>query len=377
MTLAIDIKHRLGEFPLDAQFETGGGLVALFGRSGSGKTSLVNIIAGLIRPDQGRVAIDDAVLVDTARGIFVPRHRRRIGYVFQEGRLFPHLTVRQNLAYGRWFAPPGDRGDELDAVIDLLGIAGLLDRRPGRLSGGEKQRVAIGRALLANPRLLLMDVPLASLDEGRKMEILPYIERLRDHSRVPIVYVSHSIAEVTRLASTIVLLSDGKVAAVGSTSEVMHRLDLFPLTGRAEAGAIVEATVEGHDERFGLTELRSRAGAWKVARLDQPVGTRQRLRVRARDVMLAKSPPVDVSALNVLAGVVADLRAADEAIVEIRLDCNGDTLLARLTHYSVEKLGIIPGAQVYALVKSVAIDRRSLSGAMRSAPGADAETHDS
>src|SRR5215467_4454571 len=206
MTLAIDIRHRLGSLQLDAKFDTGGGLVALFGRSGSGKTSIVNIIAGLIRPDHGCVVNDDVVLVDTARGIFVPRHRRRIGYVFQEGRLFPHLTVRQNLLYGRWFAPrAAGRGDDLERVVDLLGIGSLLERRPGRLSGGEKQRVAIGRALLADPRLLLMDEPLASLDEARKGEILPYIERLRDESRIPIVYVSHAIAEVTRLATTIVV----------------------------------------------------------------------------------------------------------------------------------------------------------------------------
>ena len=372
MTLAIDIQHRLGDFRLDARFETGSGLIALFGRSGSGKTSIVNVIAGLIRPEQGRVTIDGVALVDTARGVFVPRHRRRLGYVFQEGRLFPHLTVQQNLLYGRWFAPQSERRDDLDRVVDLLGIGALLERRPGRLSGGEKQRVAIGRALLANPRLLLMDEPLASLDEARKAEILPYIERLRDQSRVPIVYVSHSIAEVVRLASTVVLLSEGKVAAVGPTAEIMHRLDLFPLTGRAEAGAIIEATVERHDETFGLTELRSGAGLWRLPRLDALPGTRLRLRVRARDVMLAKSAPADLSALNILPGVIADMRAGEGPIVEVRLDCGGDVLLARLTRYSVERMGLTPGSPVHALVKSVALDRRSLSGSIRAAPGADA-----
>ena len=372
MTLAIDIQHRLGDFLLDARFETGSGLIALFGRSGSGKTSIVNVIAGLIRPEQGRVTIDGVALVDTARGVFVPRHRRRLGYVFQEGRLFPHLTVQQNLLYGRWFAPQSERRDDLDRVVDLLGIGALLERRPGRLSGGEKQRVAIGRALLANPRLLLMDEPLASLDEARKAEILPYIERLRDQSRVPIVYVSHSIAEVVRLASTVVLLSEGKVAAVGPTAEIMHRLDLFPLTGRAEAGAIIEATVERHDETFGLTELRSGAGLWRLPRLDALPGTRLRLRVRARDVMLAKSAPADLSALNILPGVIADMRAGEGPIVEVRLDCGGDVLLARLTRYSVERMGLTPGSPVHALVKSVALDRRSLSGSIRAAPGADA-----
>jgi molybdate transport system ATP-binding protein len=243
MTIAVDIEHRLGAFLLDAQFEAGGGLIALFGRSGSGKTSVVDIVAGLVRPDRARVCVDGTVLIDTEKGIFVPRHRRRIGYVFQEGRLFPHLTVRQNLLYGRWFAPRGKDGEALERVVDLLGIGGLLERRPGRLSGGEKQRVAIGRALLADPRLLLMDEPLASLDEQRKTEILPYIERLRDESEVPIVYVSHSIPEVARLATTVVLMSDGKVAAAGPTPDIMQRLDLFPLTGRAEAGALVEAAV--------------------------------------------------------------------------------------------------------------------------------------
>jgi molybdate transport system ATP-binding protein len=361
MTLAVDIKHRLGRFLLDVRFDANSGLIALFGRSGSGKTSVINIVAGLIRPDEGCVKVDDDVLVDTKQRLFVPSHRRRIGYVFQEGRLFPHLTVRQNLLYGRWFARASP-GDDLDRVVDLLGLGGLLDRRPGRLSGGEKQRVAIGRALLSNPRLLLMDEPLASLDEPRKAEILPYVERLRDHGNVPIVYVSHSIAEVTRLASAMVLLSEGKVAAVGPVHEVMQRVDLFPLTGRAEAGAIVSATVERHDEGYALTELRSRAGLWKLPRIDAAVGARLRLRVRARDVMLARSAPVDLSALNVFSGVVAAISPGERPIMDVRVDCNGEALMARLTRYSIERLQLAPGVPVYALVKSVALDRRSLSG---------------
>ena len=376
MTLEVEIRHRLGKFLLDARFATDGGLIALFGRSGSGKTSIINVIAGLVRPDEGRVAIDGETLLDTTRGVCVPAHRRRLGYVFQEGRLFPHLTVRQNLLYGRWFAPPTKRHTDLDGVIDLLGLGALLERPPGRLSGGEKQRVAIGRALLADPRLLLMDEPLASLDEARKAEILPYVERLRDQARVPIVYVSHSVAEVARLASTIVLLSDGVVAAVGPTGEIMQRLDLFPLTGRADAGAIIEATVESHDERFGLTELRSRAGVWRLPRIDASAGTRLRLHVRARDVMLAKSAPTDTSALNVFAGVVAEMKAGEGPIVEIRLDCSGEPLLARLTRYSVERLALAPGTPIYALIKSVAMDRRSLSGPIHASLGNHGEVGD-
>jgi molybdate transport system ATP-binding protein len=212
-----------------------------------------------------------------------------------------------------------------------------------------------------------MDEPLASLDEQRKAEILPYIERLRDQSRVPVVYVSHSIPEVARLATTVVLLSEGRVAAMGPTSEIMQRLDLFPLTGRAEAGAVIEATVERHDNRYALTEATSRAGRWTLHRLDVPVGARLRLRVRARDVMLARSEPADLSALNVLPGVVSAIGADDGPIVEVRVDCNGEALIARLTRYSVERLGLAPGTPVFALVKSVALDRRSLGGPFQAA----------
>lgn len=371
--LDVEIKHRLGDFALDAQFATGPGLVALFGKSGSGKTSIVNVLAGLVRADSARIVLDDETLVDTARGVFVPRHKRRIGYVFQDARLFPHLTVRQNLLYGRFFAPPTDNGPPLDHVIDLLGIENLLSRRPARLSGGEKQRVAIGRALLAKPRLLLMDEPLASLDEHRKAEILPYIERLRDESRVPIVYVSHSIAEVARLASTMVLLSDGKVAAAGATTDVMQRLDLLPLTGRSEGGSLVEATVERHDEQFGLTTLCSRGGLWRVQQIKAAAGTPVRLRVRARDVLVARTHPDQVSALNVLQGIVAAIGVPDGPSVDVRIDCNGDALLARLTRYSVDHLGLAPGVTVFALVKSVAFDSRSIGGPLLSLAGGDDE----
>lgn len=371
--LDVEVKHRLGDFALDAQFATGPGLVALFGKSGSGKTSIVNVLAGLVRADSARIVLDDETLVDTARGVFVPRHRRRIGYVFQDARLFPHLTVRQNLLYGRFFAPSTDNGPPLDHVIDLLGIEKLLSRRPARLSGGEKQRVAIGRALLAKPRLLLMDEPLASLDEHRKAEILPYIERLRDESRVPIVYVSHSIAEVARLASSMVLLSGGKVAAAGATADVMQRLDLQPLTGRSEAGSLVEATVERHDEQFGLTTLRSRGGLWRVQQIKAAAGTPVRLRVRARDVLVARAHPDQVSALNVLQGVVAAIGVPDGPSVDVRIDCNGDALLARLTRYSVDHLGLAPGVPVFALVKSVAFDSRSIGGPLLSASDGDDE----
>ena len=366
--LEVDIEHRLGSFALDVHFRSGRGLTALFGRSGAGKTSVVNAIAGLLRPRHGRIAVDGAVLLDTERGVVIPAHRRRIGYVFQEGRLFPHLTVRQNLLFGRWFAPRGETAAGFDDVVELLGIGPLLARRPGRLSGGEKQRVAIGRALLANPRLLLMDEPLASLDAARKDEILPYLERLRDEATVPIVYVSHAAAEVARLATTIVLIAAGRVRAVGPVTEVMGRAGLYPLAGGFEAGAVLAVTVVAHDARWELTELAGGFGRLTVPRLDLPVGSRLRVRIRARDVILALARPAGISTLNVLAGEVEALAPVAEGALEVQLRLGPERLLARVTRRSGEALGLMPGQQVFALIKTVAIDRRSL--------GRDSETAD-
>jgi len=371
VSVEIDIGHRLGAFTLEARLSAPAGLTALFGPSGSGKTSLVNIIAGLLRPDRGRVVVDGEVLVDIERSIFVPAHRRRVGYVFQEGRLFPHLSVRQNLLYGRWFASGGNDRDA-GHIIDLLGIGALLDRRPAALSGGEKQRIAIGRALLAKPRIVLMDEPLASLDEARKAEILPYIERLRDRSRVPIVYVSHSLAEVTRLATTLIVLADGKVAATGPTDQIMQRLDLLPPSARAEAGSLLESRVESHDDAFALTTLRTRAGTFRVPRVDLAIGHPVRIRVRARDIIVATSAPQGLSAINTLRGVVTEIGVADGPAVDIRIDCAGDILVGRLTRYSVETLGLRPGLPVYTVVKSVAFDRRSIGAPMQGAFDEDA-----
>jgi molybdate transport system ATP-binding protein len=356
--IEVAVAHRLGAFQLDASFTSSGRLTALFGRSGSGKTSLVNIIAGLIRPQAGRIAIDGQVLVDTKADIFIPKHRRRIGYVFQEARLFPHLTVRQNLLFGRWFAPrDAVAGSDLAGVLDLLGIGHLLERRSGALSGGEKQRVAIGRALLSKPRLLLMDEPLASLDEARKAEILPYLERLRDEIGVPIIYVSHSVTEVARLATTLVTVDQGRVTAYGPTAEVMSRLDVGGLSGAAETGSLISAQVEGHDEAFGLTLLRSRAGLLQVPRSPLAVGATTRLRILASDVFLSLAPPTGVSALNVLPGTVTEIGPRREGpAVELRLDCAGDVLLVRLTAKSVAAMALAPGSRVYAMIKSVSID---------------------
>ena len=356
--LEVDIAHRLGAFALDIRFRSGAGLTALFGPSGAGKTSTVHAIAGLLRPTRGRIVIDGVTVLDTERGIHVPAYRRRLGYVFQEDRLFPHFSVRQNLLFGQWFAPRGAAAARLGEVVDLLGIAPLLDRRPRLLSGGEKQRVAIGRALLAKPRLLLMDEPLASLDAERKDEILPYLERLRDETGVPIVYVSHSAAEVARLATTIVLVADGRVRAVGPVQQIMSEAALSPVADRDEAGAVLNARVVGTEA--GLSILEGAFGRLLVPELAMPIGARLRVRIRDRDVILALAPPEGISALNVLAAEVEALVPLDGPALEVQLRLGGERLLAQVTKRSGEALQLAPGKRIYAVVKTVAIDRQSL-----------------
>lgn len=359
MTLSIDIRHSLGSFELEAGFETSGRLTALFGTSGSGKTSVVNLIGGLMRPDHGRILVDGKTLVDTQSRVFVPVHKRRIGYVFQDARLFPHMTVSQNLRYGRFFTPAGDRYADMDAVVQLLGIGHLLDRRPSLLSGGEKQRVAIGRALIASPKLILMDEPLAALDDARKAEILPYIERLRDEARIPIVYVSHSVAEVARLATDIVVLAGGKVSAFGPAQEILQQLDLLPAQERHQGGTLLEMNVAEHDTQFAMSVLRSAAGELRIFGQDAPVGSRVRVRIRANDVMVATQVPQGLSALNVLSGTIAQVKEGPDMLSDVTIDCGGEKVLARITSRSAQMLGLKPGQPAFAVVKTVSFDPES------------------
>ena len=362
MRLEVSVAKRLGAFTLEAAFASDGGVTALFGRSGSGKTSVLNAIAGLLRAERGRIALDGEPMFDAAAGVDVAAHRRRIGYVFQGGRLLPHLTVRQNLLFGRRFAR-GPGAVALDKVTELLGLAALLERRPHDLSGGEKQRVAIGRALLADPRLLLMDEPLAALDAPRKSEILYYVERLRDEVGVPIVYVSHSLDEVVRLADTVVVMSEGRVLDSGPVDETMARMELRPYLGRFEGGAVIEAHVAEQDLEMGLARLDFPGGALYAPDVDALVGERVRVRVRARDVSLATVRPEAISMLNVLPGTIKALGESAGASVDVQIDVAGTILLARVTRKSVAALGLAPGRPVYALVKAVAIDRHSVGWA--------------
>ena len=360
MTLTVALRHRFPGFTLDAAFEAPAGVTALFGRSGSGKTTVVNAVAGLLRPDSGRIVAEGAVLLDTAARVCVPPHRRRVGYVFQDARLFPHLSVRQNLLYGRWFAARED-GVEFGRIVDLLGLGALLDRRPGALSGGEKSRVALGRAILSNPRLLLMDEPLAALDEARKGEILPYLERLRDELRLPILYVSHALAEVARLATTVVLIDAGRVTAAGPAAEVLADPAVAPALGVRAAGAILTATVAAQEDD-GLTRLSTPAGPLWLPRVSAAPGASLRVRILAQDVMIATVRPEGISALNVLPATVTALRQGEGPGVLVQLSLAGAPILARITRRSAAALDLAPGREVFAVVKAVSVAQQSVGG---------------
>ncbi len=355
MSLQVDIKRALGDFSVAAEFDCGPGVTALFGPSGAGKTSIVQMIAGLLRPDAGRIAVGETVLFDSAARIDLAPHERRIGYVFQDARLFPHMNVRRNLDYGA-----RRRGGEtvaFDLVVETLGIGHLLERRPGALSGGECQRVAIGRALLSAPRMLLMDEPLASLDTARKREIIPFIERMCREIDLPVIYVSHAVDEVLQLADGMVLLRDGGVIAAGPVEDVMNRPDLVRTVGNGDSGSVIGVTVAGVDPEYGIAELSFGGGIFRVTAPDLHAGDTLRIRVRARDVSLALDAPTNVSVLNVFEGTVATVAPSDgpQADVEVRI---GDTpIWSRVTRKSRDELGLEPGTRVYAMVKAVALDR--------------------
>jgi molybdate transport system ATP-binding protein len=355
MTLAVRLRHRFPSIRIDVEFTVPSpGVTALFGPSGSGKSTTIAVAAGLLRPDACRVEVDGQVLADTQAGVWLPPERRRVGLVFQDARLFPHMSVATNLRFGQRRTVPGPI--QFDDVVDLLGIAALLARRPHTLSGGERQRVAIGRALLAQPHLLLMDEPLASLDEARKAEILPYLARLKTALRLPVVYVTHALDEVNRLADSLVLLEAGRVIGSGTLSEVAARTDL-PLAARDDAGALLLCRVVAHDTARELTQLEGGGATFLVPLLDAPVHAGRRIRIPAREVILAAKPPEAISVHNIVPGVVRRIAvegARASALVEIALP--GGALLARVTRDAVTRLALSPGAAVLALIKSTSIE---------------------
>jgi molybdate transport system ATP-binding protein len=356
MSVDVSICHRYGDFTLDVAFKIEQpGITALFGPSGAGKTSIINAIAGVLRPRRGRIVANDRVLYDTAANICIPPRQRRVGYVFQDARLFPHMSVERNLRFGWRRARERAPEPEVRHVIELLELRFLLARRTQGLSGGEKARVALGRALLASPDILLLDEPLAALDTARKNEIFPYLERLRDEARIPILLVSHSLDEVSRLAGHIVILRAGKVVTSGSVFDVLSDLNLPDYTGASPYGAVIGATVAENDTDTGLSTLAFPGGRLVVPLLERAIGEQLRVHVRAEDVMLSLEEPHGISANNILPAIVSGLRATTALHADIRLACGPTAILSRITRASCERLSLKAGMAVFAIVKSVTI----------------------
>lgn len=352
--LSVAIRHRLPGFDLNAAFEAPAGVTALFGRSGVGKTSIVKAVAGLLRPDAGRVVVNGRVLLDTAAGIEIPVHRRRVGFVFQDARLFPHLTVRQNLEYGRRFVPREQGGPRFGAVVEMLDIGHLLSRRPATLSGGERSRVGIGRALLAQPALLIMDEPMAALDAPRRREILPYLERVRGAAGIPIIYISHTMAEVARLATTLVLIDAGRVVRCGPVAQVLADPVAAAGLDRREAGAVLAARLV-RVEPDGLLRVSTEAGELLVPDTGARDTEGLRVRVRAQDVILSLERPQRTSALNILPAEVSQVATdGGTCLVQLRLG-QGAMLLAQVTRRSALALDLQPGLPCFVTIKSVAL----------------------
>jgi molybdate transport system ATP-binding protein len=359
--LKLDFTTRRGDFALTVDAELPAqGITGVFGRSGAGKSTLIDTIAGIARPDRGSVTLGERRFVDVERRVWTPIEQRRVGYVFQDAKLFPHLRVLANLRYGAQRARGDQRGADWERVLEVMDLGDLLTRWPNSLSGGERQRVAIARALLARPELMLMDDPLASLDAPRKAEILHYIERLRDEYPMPVLFVSHSVDEMVRIADHLLLLNAGQVVACGPFLELVSDTGLQPHLGRFEAGSVIECTVCSHDEDFELSTLTFSGGSLRVPRLALPLGTRLRARLRARDVALATREPTELSITNRVHGHVIELVQREGPYLDVVIDASGTRLLALVTRESCQRLGLALGTPVVALIKAVALDSRAV-----------------
>ncbi|VGD05502.1 molybdenum ABC transporter ATP-binding protein ModC [Klebsiella pneumoniae] len=349
--LELDFTQTLGSHCLQIR-ETlpASGITAVFGVSGAGKTSLINAISGLTRPQAGRIVLNGRVLNDTAQRICLAPEQRRIGYVFQDARLFPHYKVRGNLQYGM----AKSMVSQFDKLVDLLGIAPLLDRLPGRLSGGEKQRVAIGRALLTAPELLLLDEPLASLDIPRKRELLPYLQRLAQEIHIPMLYVSHSLDEIQHLSDRVLVLEAGKVKAFGPLEEVWSSSVMHPWLPAEQQSTILSATVAAQHPQYAMTALALGDQLLWVNRLERPAGDTARIRIQASDVSLTLAQPSGTSIRNILRAEVAQCLEVNGQI-EVQLRVSDRLLWARISPWARDDLAIAPGQQVFAQIKSVSI----------------------
>lgn len=352
--LKVSAVRRLDGFALDVQFEAPTpGVVALFGRSGCGKTTTINIISGLLAPDEARVELDGHVLADTAVGICVPPEQRRIGYVFQDGRLFPHMSVVRNLRYGLERTRARQQTVGFDQIVALLGLETLLQRQPYQLSGGERQRVSLGRALLSQPKLLLLDEPLAALDTARREEVLPYLVRLRDNLSIPMVYVSHQFDEVLQLATQVVLMDAGRIIAQGSPGTVSLVPQLRAIVGPDSVGAVLDGIITSVDAACAMAQLRVGGGSLNISVSGVDVGQHVRVQLLARDIILGIEEPRGLSVRNQLRGVVADVIEDEEDARLVTVDVGGVTVLSRVTREAVEVLGLRAGMSVWVLVKAV------------------------
>ena len=353
----LSVRYQLSraDFSLDVNIEIASqGITGIFGSSGAGKTTLLRCIAGLERPDSGRLVVNDSVWEDSDAGIKRATHKRRIGYVFQEARLFRHLDVTQNLRYGEKRSGTQDSRIEFDHVVDLLGLVSLLKRSPATLSGGEAQRVAIGRALLRSPELILMDEPLASIDAARRDEVLPFIERLHADVGLPIIYVSHSIEELCRICDQLAVMDGGRILVDGELQSVLLRTDVPMLSGR-EAGAVISAKVEEFESSDDLTRVATSTSQLWVPGDNGPSGSELRLRVRANDVSLCLLRPQKTSILNVLEATVVGVQEETSGSMLVHVRAGQDDLLARVTRRSCSELSLAPGTAVFAQVKSIAV----------------------
>jgi molybdate transport system ATP-binding protein len=354
--LAVSLSKRQGDFRLDVAFAAPTpGVTALFGRSGCGKTTVVDLIAGLRRADTGRIDIDGALLLDTARRLDLPAERRRVGYLFQDLRLFPHLNVRGNLDYGRRRAAREPQRIGFDDVVALLGLEALLGRRPAQLSGGEKQRVALGRALLAQPRLLLLDEPLAALDQARREEVLPYLERLRDQLSLPMLLVTHDFDEVLRLATHVVLMDGGRLLAAGPPAAISLAPELRAIVGPEAIGAVIEGRVDAIDGASGLARIGVGGDVLSIEAGALAVGQAVRLQLLARDLILATERPHGLSVRNALAGVVAAIEPDGPHAALVRVDAGGTAIIVRVTAQAVRELALRAALPVWVLVKAVTL----------------------
>ena len=348
LSVSLELDRQGFRLSLDTELELRG-ITGIFGPSGAGKTTLLRFIAGLEPDGSGRLRVGDEVWADSSKAVSRPAHRREVGYVFQEPRLFPHLSVQGNLDYGR--KRNAGEAVDYDATVSLLDISALLERKPLTLSGGEAQRVAIARALLRSPRLLLMDEPLASLDAARKAEILPYLDRLHAELDVPVLYVSHSLDEVCRLCDQLLVLRGGSVLANGPIQSVLASLDSASIGG---AVTVVVGEVLGYDERFDLSHIRLDGGDMQVAGRHE-TGARLRLIIRAADVSLCREQPLQTTILNVLPVTIREIAEGEGAVARVVLDCGRDTIIATITRRSVADLSLARGEQVFAQVKSVSV----------------------